>query len=207
MEVKREIMKKEADKNKRKVSSARFLGLFATALMAAMLLVAVSVAPVSATDRDNNVPSIHESIGSCPGFSAPRGIAVEADGSLMVTDRGHEAVMRVDQVSGNCTIVSDDIIGSGPSFEGLRGIAVECNGTLVVVNRDLKAVMRVDPINGNRTIVSDNSTGSGPDFSTPFGIAVEANGSLVVADDDLEAVVRVGPVTGDRTIVSDAIPG
>jgi len=206
MEVKREIMKKETDENKRKVSSARFLGLFAAALMTAMLLVAVSVAPVSATDGDNNVPSIQVSICSCAGFSAPRGIAVEADGSLTVTDRGHEAVMRVDQVRGNCTIVSDDIIGTGPSFKGPVGIAVEGNGTLVVADRGLKAVVRVDPVSGNRTVVSDNSTGSGPDFSTPFGIAVEANGSFVVADDDLEAVVRVDPVTGDRTIVSDAIP-
>jgi len=41
-----------------------------------------------------------ESIGSGPGFVSPRGIAVEADGSLVVTDLGLVAVVRVDQVSG-----------------------------------------------------------------------------------------------------------
>jgi len=56
------------------------------------------------------------SIGSGPGFVSPRGIAVEADGSLVVVDIGLEAVVRVDQVSGDRTIISDASIGSGPGF-------------------------------------------------------------------------------------------
>ncbi len=55
-----------------------------------------------------------ESIGSGPGFLSPFGIAVEADGSLVVVDSGLEAVVRVDQVSGDRTIISDDSTGSGP---------------------------------------------------------------------------------------------
>jgi len=55
-----------------------------------------------------------ESIGSGPGFVQPRGIAVEANGSLVVVDFGLEAVVRVDPSSGDRTIISDASIGSGP---------------------------------------------------------------------------------------------
>ncbi len=53
-------------------------------------------------------------IGSGPGFINPFGIAVEADGSLVLSDSGLEAVVRVDPISGDRTILSDANTGSGP---------------------------------------------------------------------------------------------
>ncbi|MDA2918390.1 hypothetical protein MYX76_02650 [Desulfobacterota bacterium AH_259_B03_O07] len=55
-----------------------------------------------------------KSIGSGPGFVTPLGIAVEADGNLVVVDIDLDAVLRVDRVSGNRTIISDAGTGSGP---------------------------------------------------------------------------------------------
>jgi len=110
----------------------------------------------------NNNGGDSDSIGSGPGFVAPRGIAVEAGGSLVVADFGLEAVVRVDQASGDRTIISDDSIGIGPGFVSPLGIAVEADGSLVVTDPDLVAVVRVDPVTGDRTIISDANTGSGP---------------------------------------------
>jgi len=62
----------------------------------------------------NNNDSVTNFIGSGPGFISPRGIAIEADGSLVVVDIGLEAAVRVDPVSGDRTIISDAVIGSGP---------------------------------------------------------------------------------------------
>ena len=62
----------------------------------------------------NNNGGDSDSIGSGPGFAQPRGIAVEADGSLVVTDDGLKAVVRVDQTTGDRTILSDANTGSGP---------------------------------------------------------------------------------------------
>ena len=45
---------------------------------------------------------------------------VEIDGSLVVIDFGLEAVIRVDPVSGDRTIISDEGTGSGPGFVGPR---------------------------------------------------------------------------------------
>jgi sugar lactone lactonase YvrE len=138
-------------------------------------------------------------------FRCVEGIAVEPRGTLIVTSRddpdpGLHAVVRVEPVSGNRTIVSNDTTGSGPPFEFPQDIAAEASGTLVVTDQGLRAVVRVEPVSGNRTIVSSDTTGTGPPFVSPTGIAVEADGALVVTDSVL--VVRVDPTTGDRTIVS-----
>lgn len=48
-----------------------------------------------------------EARGSGPEFGNPVYITTEADGSVMVVDAGLKAVVRVNPVSGNRTIVSD----------------------------------------------------------------------------------------------------
>jgi len=60
---------------------------------------------------NNNVTSTPASIGSGLGFREPIGIKVEADGSSVVFDLDRDAVVRVDLVSGNRTIVSDASTG------------------------------------------------------------------------------------------------
>lgn len=115
-----------------------------------ILLFAVSVASISASNDDIIV--LTESVGSGLGFKAPQGIAVEADGFLVVVDPALASVMRVDPVTGDRTIVSDADTGSGPAFSTIRAIAVESDSNLVVL--DSRAVMRVGAVTGDRTIIS-----------------------------------------------------
>jgi hypothetical protein len=130
---------------------------------------------------------------------------------VAATDLGLDAVVRVDPVTGDRTIVSDASTGIGPTFEHFGGIAVEGSGDLLVVDNTLDVIIRIDPITGDRTIISGSGTGSGPEFENPFGIAIEASGDLVVADGGLfgsvDGVFRVDPVTGNRTIISDGTTG
>ena len=119
-------------------------------------------------------------------FGAPRGIAVEATGQLIVAET--QRVMRVDPGSGATTVLADATTGSGPPFGALAGLAVEATGQLVVL--DEQRVLRVDPSSGARTILADATRGNGPPFGSPVGIAVEATGQLVVID-------NVRPTQGD----------
>jgi len=132
-----------------------------------------------------------------------KGIAVEADGHLVVAD-DFFGVGRVDACTGDRSIVSDATTGQGPAFELLQGLAVEADGHLVVAEL-FRGVVRVDPRTGDRSIVSDATTGQGPAFQSPGGLAVEADGHLVVVDAGVfgrSAVLRVDPRTGDRSVVS-----
>jgi streptogramin lyase len=96
--------------------------------------------------------------GSGAAFGAPlRGVAVEADGNVVVTvvaAGAAGAVIRVDPVTGDRTIVSDASTGDGGALLGAYGIAVEADGNLVVTDDLLWAVIRVDPVSGDRTNAS-----------------------------------------------------
>ena len=149
---------------------------------------------------------------SGPLLQLPYGIARAADGALLVTDAGLQAVLRVDPSSGNRTIISDATHGMGPRFQIPVQVAVASDGALIVTDSllGLQAVLRVDPSNGNRTIISDATQGMGPPLLGPIGVAVAADGSLVITDVGLTlrpapAVRWVNPRSGDRTTVSGCI--
>jgi len=78
---------------------------------------------------------------------SPMGIAVEADGGIVVAARP-DTVIRVDPVTGAQAVVS-----TGGNFIDIAGIAVEPDGNLVVGDREA-GVIRVDPVSGAQTVVS-----------------------------------------------------
>jgi len=61
-------------------------------------------------------------IGSGPGFINPLAIAVATDGDFVVVDGVLEAVMHVDQTTGDRTILSDASTGSGPEQNSLTNL-------------------------------------------------------------------------------------
>ena len=138
-----------------------------------------------------------------------RAIAVEANGQLVVVDSNLDAVLRVDPLTGNRTIVSDAATGRGTAFVNPTNIAVEADGQLVVVDDALATIFRGDPSTGNRTIISNFETGNGPIMLGDRDLVVEATGRLVVLDASpaRNAVYRVDPATGDRTIIFDDVIG
>jgi hypothetical protein len=142
----------------------------------------------------------------------PRGIAIEADGSIVVVGYNFVVgygtdyeVIRVDPATGVVTTVSSSTVGSGPSLGQAEDIAVEPSGSLVVTlpSRGLQKVLRVDAVSGDRSVVSDLTIGSGPVFF-PQSIAT-AGGALFVTQDQQSGdpeIIGVDPSTGDRSIVS-----
>src|SRR5688572_15258935 len=99
-----------------------------------------------------SLPTLAQSsAGSGPALRFPGGIEVEATGTLVVVDGVLDAVLRVDPVTGNRTVISDDNTGSGPALSSPFAIAVEASGSLVIGDNGLEAVLRVDPVTGNRT--------------------------------------------------------
>ena len=144
-----------------------------------------------------------------------------------VVDADNDALIRVDPVTGDRTVVSGcadagctTLVGtpaeSGFSFA--RGIFFEPDGNILVCDGDLddlnniKTLFRVDPVTGNRTVVSSSLLGSevgtGPvdplddDVDTLFDVILDANGDILVADTEVDTIFRVDPVTGDRTVLS-----
>jgi hypothetical protein len=84
----------------------------------------------------------------------PRGIAVETTGALLVVDRALRAVVRIDPVSGERRVLSDDMIGVGPVFSDPVDIMVESTDQIVVLDMGLRAIVRVEAQHGDRAIIS-----------------------------------------------------
>jgi len=74
-----------------------------------------------------------------PSFVTPRGIALDADGSILVVDQdafgGPGGVIRVDPATGARTTVSESSTSGGPSFVTPRDIALEADGSILVPTR------------------------------------------------------------------------
>jgi len=143
-------------------------------------------------------------------FQEPVGIAIEADGNIVVADRV-SGIIRVNPLAGTQTVVH-----AGPPFVDLFGIALEANGSILVPDTGCashqcyaggprgQAVYRVNPVTGEVTTVS-----SGGYLDSPYAIDVEANGNIVVVDSTSSVspltqggIIRINPVTGNQTVVS-----
>jgi sugar lactone lactonase YvrE len=142
----------------------------------------------------------------------PFGIAVEASGDLVVTNRvlpdvlpsacqALGTVVRVDPATGNQQEVS--VAGS---IAWPLGVAVAPDGSIVVVNECSThgGLIRVDPFGGGQSQITPN--GSQDVLVTPERVAFGPGGELFVSDFSLGpdgdgGIVRVDSGTGDQALV------
>jgi sugar lactone lactonase YvrE len=139
-------------------------------------------------------------LGSGPAFGRPSGIAVEADGMLVVADRQLEVVFRVDPENGDRRVLSGPGAGTGPALQLPEAVVVEPGGSLLVASR--QALLRLDRDTGDRMTLASDAVGDGPALGVPFDLDLEPDGSILLADTLWDAVLRVDPNSGDRVYVS-----
>jgi MYXO-CTERM domain-containing protein len=155
--------------------------------------------------------------GAGPALAGPEGVALDADGSVLVANAFDRNLLRADRATGARTLVSGcadatcaSTRGAGPPFLSPRFVARWNDGAWLVADRSepgVWALVRVDPASGDRTIVSGCTdpqcaavVGNGPAIGRLFGLAVEAGGAVAVADG--RAVYRIDPANGDRSVLS-----
>jgi streptogramin lyase len=134
----------------------------------------------------------HSMFASGDKLVQPFGIAVEANGDVLVSDTGALAIIRIDSQTGTQSVLS-----SGPRLGVPYGIALEQDGNIVVANSE--AIVRVDPISGNPTPVSERRQFGPFGGYHPLGVAVADNGDLIVANGGLSGgLIRVNPRNGQQ---------
>jgi sugar lactone lactonase YvrE len=125
------------------------------------------------------------------GFaSGPVGVALEADGSILVVDGGD--LVRVDAVDGTQELVCGGVLSSPQALAlGLAGEIFAIDGS---------AVRGWNPADCTETLFA-----SGGELVEPRALGVEASGALLVADagggGDAK-LIRLDPVSGGQTVVS-----
>ncbi len=120
-------------------------------------------------------------------LSSPHGLAVTADGGLLVSDTGNEQVKRIDLATGQVETWGD--LGAP------RGIDIATDGTVYVVDASTHRVIHLQA--DGRRLGSVKHV-----FADPYDVAAGGDGSLYVVDTAATGrLYRVAP-RGTTTVVS-----
>ncbi len=139
-------------------------------------------------------------------FYSPRGLAVDNDGNIYVSDYFNQKIRRistagiVSTVAGS-TMGYQDGTGAGVQFEGPRGMVIDAKGNIYLVEDRIHTVRVMTPagvvttLSGNPR--SDNPYGlvDGPAkdarWRTPMDICLDARGNMYVADFNNSAIRKI----------------
>jgi sugar lactone lactonase YvrE/predicted SpoU family rRNA methylase len=167
----------------------------------------ISQAGVVTTLAGNPTAGHADGTGALAGFSAPRGVAVDASGSVYVADFANNEVRKitpqgvVTTLAGNPTAGSADGNGAAASFNGPSGVAVDAAGNVYVADSGNNEIRKITAA-GVVTTFAGNTPGIPNDFSNPIGIAVDAQGNVYVSDSTVGDIRKITPAGLVSTLFS-----
>ncbi|MEB3222752.1 MAG: hypothetical protein VKS61_11815 [Candidatus Sericytochromatia bacterium] len=132
--------------------------------------------------------------GASARFNYPKGVAVDASGTVYVADASNNRVRKVapdgtvSTLAGSGTAGLQNGAGASARFNGPGGVAVDASGTVYVADTYNASIRRVASDGTVSTLAGTNTRGyvDGPAasarFHTPGNLDIDASGTLYVAD-------------------------
>jgi len=127
-------------------------------------------------DPVSDTQSEFASFGSITG-ATPTGIAIEADGSFIVTDQFKHTLYRVSpdgSTINEITTSGSNLLASNKPW----GVAIDPTGNIIVATVNNDSIISIDPTTGDQTELT-----SGGDIDGPRGVTVDGNGNIYIAND------------------------
>jgi sugar lactone lactonase YvrE len=143
----------------------------------------------------------NDGTGTAATFSAPKGIACDRVGNVLVCDTGNNRIRKITSaglvttIAGSTTGYSD---GSGATslFTVPVGICTDSAGYAYVVEESGRRVRRISPTGVVGTVAGTGAAGSldglgnVATFGRPVGIAITPSGAIYVGDTDVVRLVQ-----------------
>lgn len=132
-------------------------------------------------------------------------------GSLIIGDNDVDAIVALNPITLERTIISDASTGVSTNYSGsfsaIDDVIIGPSGNLYVLDDTFNAVISVDPVTGDRTVISDNSSpevGTGDPIGTSNKFTFGPDGLLYLTDSTstLDGIRVIDPATGNRTVLS-----
>lgn len=148
-----------------------------------------------------------DGIGTAALFSQPTGVALDANGTLYVTDTMNKTIRKV-TAEGTVTTFAGtagvtgttDGTGAAASFNLPMGIAVDVSGYCYVADTANNTIRKITPAGAVSTLAglpgvtgTADGAGSAALFNNPTGLAVDTTGHLYVADTGNSTIRKITP--------------
>ncbi len=151
------------------------------------------------------VPGSAEGTGIAASFNTPRGIAIDASGTIYVSDSNNHKIRKITPAGVVSTFVGsgspNNTNGTGiaASFNTPRGIAFDTADNLYVADRTNRMVRKVTSAGVVTTLAGSGSPGSTDDtgtnasFDSPSDVGIDASGNVYVADTFNHTIRKITP--------------
>ncbi len=161
-------------------------------------------------------------------LNAPRGVAVAADGAILVADTGNHRVLRIDPVTTVATRVAGIAFPTVGGYSGDGGAAIVAqldtpsalaprpDGGFLIADSGNDRIREVDATGTIRTVAGAGPIGlplgdGGPatqaTLAGPEGVALAADGTMLIADTAHARVRAVTPGGVISTLAGDGVAG
>jgi Bacterial Ig-like domain (group 3)/Putative Ig domain/NHL repeat len=140
------------------------------------------------------------------GFNFPEGVAVEANGDVIVADFDSNHVEEIVAANGNVSASSSVVVlATGASFNQPDSVAVDAAGDVIVADSSNNKVKEIVAVNGSVSATSVvNILAPTASFNSPNGVAEDASGNVYVADTFNNAVEEIKTAATSFTAVANA---
>ncbi|TKC62361.1 DUF839 domain-containing protein [Pedobacter hiemivivus] len=151
-------------------------------------------------------------------FRNPEGVAVDAQGNLIVVDRQNHTIRKITQAGQVTTIAGDgtagyaDGVGTAAKFSSPWKVAVDLQGNIIVADRDNFKIRKIAPDGTVSTLAGSTAgfadgSGSAAKFMQPLDVVADAQGNVYVADNTSHRIRKVTPSGMVTTLAGDGTAG